>query len=174
MDVCLCVSVLCCPVPVEAFATGWSLVQRSPTKCLKQITKPPVSRGQGPYNDCRTTDNDDYIIAIYYLLITITLVIEDSKAPLWCSKFPWTREGISSKIIDNLVKRSEEGSPVLVYIGSHRTDSVKVGRGTPMCQGEEQQVFVISKESESRADNPYEISYCYRILLPILNCSILN
>jgi hypothetical protein len=42
MDVCLCVSVLCCPVKVEAFATGWSLVQGSPTKHLNKITKPPV------------------------------------------------------------------------------------------------------------------------------------
>jgi hypothetical protein len=35
MDVCPRLSVLCCPVQVEAFATGWSLVQRSRTKCLK-------------------------------------------------------------------------------------------------------------------------------------------
>jgi hypothetical protein len=29
-----CVYMLCCPVYVEAYATGWSLVQRSPTVCL--------------------------------------------------------------------------------------------------------------------------------------------
>jgi hypothetical protein len=33
MFVC-CVFMLCCPVYVEASATGWSLVQRSPTVCL--------------------------------------------------------------------------------------------------------------------------------------------
>jgi hypothetical protein len=53
------VSVLCCPVQVEAFATGCSLVQRSPTKCSHKITKPPVWGGQGPYKDCRATDDDD-------------------------------------------------------------------------------------------------------------------
>jgi hypothetical protein len=31
-----CVSVLCCPVSVEAFATGYSLVQRGPTACLNK------------------------------------------------------------------------------------------------------------------------------------------
>jgi hypothetical protein len=42
---------------------GWSLLQRSPTMCLNTITKPPVWGGQGPYKDCRATDNDDdYII----------------------------------------------------------------------------------------------------------------
>jgi hypothetical protein len=35
MDVFLCVSVLCCPVQVEYFATGWSLAQLCPTRCLK-------------------------------------------------------------------------------------------------------------------------------------------
>jgi hypothetical protein len=33
MFVC-CVYMLCCPVQVEVSATGWSLVQRSPTVCL--------------------------------------------------------------------------------------------------------------------------------------------
>jgi hypothetical protein len=51
-------SVLCCPVYVEAFATGWSLVERSLTKCLNKIKK-PVWRAQAPYKDCRATDNDD-------------------------------------------------------------------------------------------------------------------
>jgi hypothetical protein len=50
---------LCCPVQVEAFATGWSLVQRRPTVCLNKITIPPVCGGQGPYQDCRATDDDD-------------------------------------------------------------------------------------------------------------------
>jgi hypothetical protein len=48
MDVC----------PVQAFATGLSLVQRSPTKYLNNITKPPACGGQGPYKDCRATDGD--------------------------------------------------------------------------------------------------------------------
>jgi hypothetical protein len=45
-------------VEVEAFATGWSRVQRSPTECLNKITKPRVWGGQGPYKDCRATDDD--------------------------------------------------------------------------------------------------------------------
>jgi hypothetical protein len=32
-----CVSMLCCPVQVEVFETGCSLVQRSPTVCLNTI-----------------------------------------------------------------------------------------------------------------------------------------
>jgi hypothetical protein len=59
MDVCLCVSMLCCPVSVEAFATGWSLVLRSPTKCQNGLQKPPVWGDQGPYKGCRATDDDD-------------------------------------------------------------------------------------------------------------------
>jgi hypothetical protein len=39
-----CVYMLCCPVCVEAFATGWLLVQRSPTVCLNKITKPQCVR----------------------------------------------------------------------------------------------------------------------------------
>jgi hypothetical protein len=42
VDVCSRLPVLCCPVYVEASATGWSLAQTSPTKCHKNITKPPV------------------------------------------------------------------------------------------------------------------------------------
>jgi hypothetical protein len=38
MDVCPRIYVLCCPVSIEAFATGWSLVQRCPVKFLKWIT----------------------------------------------------------------------------------------------------------------------------------------
>jgi hypothetical protein len=45
-------------VQVEAFAMGWSLVQKSPAKCLNKITKPPVWGGQGPYKDCRATDDN--------------------------------------------------------------------------------------------------------------------
>jgi hypothetical protein len=58
-DVCLCVSVLCCPVLVEAFATRRSVAQMNPTKRLNKITKPPVWDGQGLYKDCRVTDDDD-------------------------------------------------------------------------------------------------------------------
>jgi hypothetical protein len=32
----------CCPETVEAFAMGRSLVQRSPTKYVNKIKKPPV------------------------------------------------------------------------------------------------------------------------------------
>jgi hypothetical protein len=39
------VYVLCCPVYVEAFETGWSLVQRSPTACLNTKIKKPQRRG---------------------------------------------------------------------------------------------------------------------------------
>jgi hypothetical protein len=35
-----------------------ALVQ-SPTNCLNKITKPRVWGGQGPYKDCRATDDDD-------------------------------------------------------------------------------------------------------------------
>jgi hypothetical protein len=56
---CVCFSVLCCLVYVEAFATGWSLVQTSPTMYLNKIMKPPVWGGQGLYKDCRATDEDD-------------------------------------------------------------------------------------------------------------------
>jgi hypothetical protein len=40
---------LCCPVLVETSATGWSLVQRSPTVCLYVcvIKKPQYRGGQG-------------------------------------------------------------------------------------------------------------------------------
>jgi hypothetical protein len=27
--------------------------------CLNKITKPPLLGGQGPYKDCRATDDDD-------------------------------------------------------------------------------------------------------------------
>jgi hypothetical protein len=33
--------------------------QRSPTKCPYKSTNPPVSGGQGPYMDCRATDDDE-------------------------------------------------------------------------------------------------------------------
>jgi len=29
--------------------------------CLNKITKPPVSRGQGPYKNCRAAGDDDYM-----------------------------------------------------------------------------------------------------------------
>jgi hypothetical protein len=38
---------------------GWSLVRWSSTKCRNKITKPPVWGGQGPYKDCRVTNDDD-------------------------------------------------------------------------------------------------------------------
>jgi hypothetical protein len=49
---------MCCPVQVEAFEMGWSLVRRSPTKYVNKIKKPQVW-GQGPYKDFRATDDDD-------------------------------------------------------------------------------------------------------------------
>jgi hypothetical protein len=41
MDVCPRLSVVCCPVYVEAFATGWSLVQRRLTECLNRLRNLP-------------------------------------------------------------------------------------------------------------------------------------
>jgi hypothetical protein len=31
----------------------------NPAECPNKITKPPVWDGQGPYKDCRATDDDD-------------------------------------------------------------------------------------------------------------------
>jgi hypothetical protein len=59
MDVCPRISVLCCPVYVEAFATGWSLFQKSPTKFVNRLRNLCVWSVQGPYKDCRATDDDD-------------------------------------------------------------------------------------------------------------------
>jgi hypothetical protein len=39
--------------------TVWSLVQRSPIKCLNKIKKRSMWGGQGPYKDYRATDDDD-------------------------------------------------------------------------------------------------------------------
>jgi hypothetical protein len=52
MDVCRVH--MCCPVLVEASATGWSLVQRSPTMCLIVcvIKKPQYRGGQGSNMGC--------------------------------------------------------------------------------------------------------------------------
>jgi hypothetical protein len=58
MDVYICVSVLS-SMQVEAFATDWSLVQRSPAMCLNKTTKPSAWDGKRPYKDCRATDDDD-------------------------------------------------------------------------------------------------------------------
>jgi hypothetical protein len=43
---------------VEAFATGWSLLQKSANICRNKITKPPVWGGQGPYKDRRATEEE--------------------------------------------------------------------------------------------------------------------
>jgi hypothetical protein len=67
MGVCLCISALFCTVEVEAFATGWSLVRRSPAKRRYKITKPPVWGGQGPYKDWGATDDDDDDYGAYKL-----------------------------------------------------------------------------------------------------------
>jgi hypothetical protein len=57
LSLCFCVVLSCV---VEAFATGWSLVhQRRPTMFLNRNTKPSVWGGQGPYKDCRATDDND-------------------------------------------------------------------------------------------------------------------
>jgi hypothetical protein len=42
------VSMLCCPVQVEVSATGWSLVQRSPTVCLYVWSRNPEREVKGP------------------------------------------------------------------------------------------------------------------------------
>jgi hypothetical protein len=39
--------------------------------------------------------------------------MKDAKIPFWSSKFPWAREGISPKIIENFGMRSQKGSPAL-------------------------------------------------------------
>jgi hypothetical protein len=39
--------------------------------------------------------------------------MKDSKTPFFCSKFPWERERISPKIIENLGTRSQKGSLAL-------------------------------------------------------------
>jgi hypothetical protein len=39
--------------------------------------------------------------------------MEDSKTLFWSSKFPWVRERISSKCIDNLGTCPQTGSPAL-------------------------------------------------------------
>jgi hypothetical protein len=71
---------LCCPVEVEAFATGWSLVQRSPPVCLNKITKPQcVWGGQGPYKDCRAIDDDKGLRLATLLLLRGTTT--DPKTP---------------------------------------------------------------------------------------------
>jgi hypothetical protein len=41
------------------------------------------------------------------------MMMKDSKTEFCCSKFPWAREGISPKIIENLGMRSQKGSPAL-------------------------------------------------------------
>jgi hypothetical protein len=49
----------CCSVYVEAFAKGWSLFRRSPTKCLNNKIKNPLYvRLQGPFKDWRATEED--------------------------------------------------------------------------------------------------------------------
>jgi hypothetical protein len=53
--------VLCRPVQVEAYATGWSLHLRGPTTYLNKITKRPVWGGQGPYKDSRASDDIDEV-----------------------------------------------------------------------------------------------------------------
>jgi hypothetical protein len=55
MNVCLCVSVLCCPVQVEAFAMGRSLIQRSPTVCVNNKIKKPQKKRQRPDLGCSAT-----------------------------------------------------------------------------------------------------------------------
>jgi hypothetical protein len=42
------------------------------------------------------------------------MMMKDSKTPFCFSKFPWARERISPKIIENLGTRSQKGSPALI------------------------------------------------------------
>jgi hypothetical protein len=57
------------------------IFERSPTNCLKQITKPPVWGGQVPYKDCWATDDDDneciYLHKMYniYILFRIHFTV---------------------------------------------------------------------------------------------------
>jgi hypothetical protein len=68
MDVCPRLSVLCCPVYVEAFATGWSLFQKSPTTFLNRLQNLRVWSVQGPYKDCRAADEEDDTLPILLFL----------------------------------------------------------------------------------------------------------
>jgi hypothetical protein len=43
------------------------------------------------------------------------MMMKDSKTQFCCSEFPWARERISPKIIENFGMRSQKGSPALVY-----------------------------------------------------------
>jgi hypothetical protein len=44
INACSRLSVLSCPMQVQAYATGLSLDQMSSTKCLNNIKKPPVCK----------------------------------------------------------------------------------------------------------------------------------
>jgi hypothetical protein len=59
---CLCFCVVLSCVGRD-FATGWFFVQRSPAECLK-FAKPLVWGSQGPYKDCRATDDDVILVLL--------------------------------------------------------------------------------------------------------------
>jgi len=42
------------------------------------------------------------------------IIMKDPKTLLCSSKFPWARERTYSKFVDNLGKRPQKGSPVLI------------------------------------------------------------
>jgi hypothetical protein len=47
------------------------------------------------------------------MMMMMMMMIKDFKVPLCCTRFPWAREIISPKVIDNLGMRSQKGSPAL-------------------------------------------------------------
>jgi hypothetical protein len=57
-----------------------------------------------------------YTIIMVYNIIIILMMVQDSKIPFFCSKFPWARERISLKNINNLCMLSQKGLPALDYI----------------------------------------------------------
>jgi hypothetical protein len=63
---------LCCPVYVEVSATGWSLVQKSPTVCLYVCDQEtPKREAKGPpcasewMNDCQVTVFSIYVVKVW-------------------------------------------------------------------------------------------------------------
>jgi hypothetical protein len=68
-----CVYVLGCPLLVEAFATRWSLVQRSSVPCLIRFRPPPPSKKNGIWKIARYSNpkknlvNGDYEVVMTQL-----------------------------------------------------------------------------------------------------------
>jgi hypothetical protein len=62
------VSFECCVLSVEVSATGWSLVQRSPTDCgVSVIVKPRQMRRPRPPRGCRAIRKKNIYIYVFAL-----------------------------------------------------------------------------------------------------------